>query len=515
MGKDVAAMREKIVQLFVLVTFISLIYFSIRFYSNELSVAFTYLAVAVSVFVVINLLLFDSRGTNSKVAWSAVVLAFPLAGAVLYAVFGRDPRRRMLSKYVISETVKFITTMRHLGKEWDVSDNLPEARNIRNMTGFEAMGGNKVDVLTNGEETFPAILEAIRHAEHHIHIQYYIFRDDAISIQIRDALIEQAKANVHIRFLFDGLGCSSLPKSFLKPLREAGVEAYAFDSIISPWLTRTANLRNHRKMVIIDGHTGFTGGLNVGEEYCSNSPQFVKWRDTHIRLEGPAVRQLQEAFVTDWIHATGAKSSLLDELREPFRFELYFPSKMHEADQMVQTVYGGPYNEERDVRDAMIEMIQSAEKSIWIATPYFVPDDEALAAIRVAARSGKDVRVIVPGKADRAISFYGTNSYFKDLLSAGVKVFTYRDDSFIHAKVLLIDNVHAIVGTANFDVRSFRLNHELMTFLYNRTPAVEKIEIDFLRDFAESVPVTRERFEHRTFPKRIGESLARLLSPIL
>ncbi|MEM1504521.1 cardiolipin synthase [Domibacillus sp. 8LH] len=508
-------MREKIVQLFVLVICMGSIYFSIRFYSNELSVAFTYLAVGVSVLVVINLLLFDSRGTNSKVAWSAIVLAFPLAGAVLYAVFGRDPRRRLLPKQVVSETVKFITTMRHQGKEWDISDQLPEAKNIRNMTGFEAMSGNKVDVLTNGDETFPAILDAIRHAEHHIHIQYYIFRDDNISIQIRDALIERAKANVHIRFLFDGLGCSSLPKSFLKPMRDAGIETYAFDSIISPWLTRTANLRNHRKMVVVDGHTGFTGGLNVGEEYCSNAPQFKKWRDTHIRIHGPAVHQLQEAFITDWIHATGAKSSLLDELKEPFRFEAYFPEKVDEADQMVQTVYGGPYNEERDVRDAMLEMIQSAEKSIWLTTPYFVPDDEALAAIRVAARSGKDVRVIVPGKGDRAISFYGTNSYFKDLLSAGVKVFAYRDDSFTHAKVLLIDNVHAIVGTANFDVRSFRLNHELMTFIYNRTPAVEKIEIDFLHDFADSVPVTRERFEHRTFFKRIGESLARLLSPIL
>lgn len=508
-------MREKIVQLFVLAAVVGLVYFSIRFYSNELSVAFSYLAVTVSVIVVLNLLLFDSRGTNSKVAWSALVLAFPLAGAVVYAVFGRDPRRRMLPKHVIAETVKFITTMRHLGKEWDVSEQLPEAKNIRNMTGFEALGGNKVDILTNGDETFPAILDAIRHAEHHIHIQYYIFRDDAISTDIRDALIERAEANVHVRFLFDGLGSSSLPKSFLKPLRDAGAEAYAFDSIVSPWLTRTANLRNHRKMVVVDGHTGFTGGLNVGEEYRSNTPQFEVWRDTHIRLEGPAVRQLQEAFITDWIHATGAKSSLLDELKEPFRFEVYFPSKVQEADQMVQTVYGGPYNEERDVRDAMMEMIQSAEKSIWIASPYFVPDDEALAAIRVAARSGKDVRVIVPGKGDRAVSFYGTNSYFKDLLSAGVKVFAYRDDSFIHSKVLLIDNVHAIVGTANFDVRSFRLNHELMTFLYNRTPAVEKIEIDFLHDFAESEPVTRERYEHRSFLKRIGESLARLLSPIL
>ncbi|WP_046175685.1 cardiolipin synthase [Domibacillus indicus] len=508
-------MREKIVQLFTLIIVVSLVYFSIRFYSNQLSIVFTYLAGAISVLVVLNLLLFDSRGTNSKVAWSAVILAFPLAGAFVYAVFGRDPRRRLLPKQVVSETIKFITTMRHLGKEFDISDQLSEAKNIRNMTGFEAIGGNKVDVLTNGEETFPAILEAIRHAEHHIHIQYYIFRDDEISTQIRDALIERAKANVHVRFLVDGLGCSSLPASFLKPLREAGGEAYAFDSIVSPWLTRTANLRNHRKMVVVDGHTGFTGGLNVGEEYLSNTPHFKIWRDTHIRVEGPAVRQLQEAFVTDWIHATGAKTSLLDELKEPFRFGLYFPSRAHEADQMVQTVYGGPYNEERDVRDAMLEMIQSAEKSIWIASPYFVPDDEALAAIRVAARSGKDVRVIVPGKGDRSISFYGTNSYFQDLLSAGVKVFAYRNDSFIHAKVLLIDNVHAIVGTANFDVRSFRLNHELMTFLYNRTPAVEKIEIDFLQDFAESVPVSRERYEHRTFLKRIGESLARLLSPIL
>ncbi len=508
-------MREKVVQLLVLAIVVGLIYFSIGFYSNKLSVAFTYFAGAISVFVVFSLLLFDSRGTNSKIAWIAIVLVFPLAGAVVFAVFGRDPRRRMLPKRVLVETAKFVTTMRHLGKEWDISEQLSEAKNIRHMTGFEALAGNKVDVLTNGDETFPAILDAIRHAEHHIHIQFYIFRTDDISTQIRDALIERAQANVHVRFLYDGLGSSGLSRSFLAPLLKAGVEVHAFDSIVSPWLTRTANLRNHRKIVVVDGHTGFTGGLNVGEEYRSNTPDFKIWRDTHVRLEGPAVRQLQEAFITDWIHATSAKTSLLDELKEPFRFEGYFPSKVHEADQMVQTVYGGPYSEERDVRDAMMEMIQSAKKSIWITSPYFVPDDEALAAVRVAARSGKDVRVIVPGKGDRSVSFYGTNSYFQDLLSAGVKVFAYRNDSFTHAKVLLIDNVHAIVGTANFDVRSFRLNHELMTFLYNRTPAVEKLEIDFLNDLAESVPVSRERFEHRSFLKRVGESLARLLSPIL
>lgn len=508
-------MREKIVQLVVLLVIVGLIYFSTGFYSNELSVAFTYFAGAISVFVVFSLLLFDSRGTNSKIAWIAIVLVFPLAGAVVYAVFGRDPRRRMLPKRVLVETTKFNTTMRHLGEKWDISDRLPEAQNIRNMTGFEALSGNKADILTNGDETFPAILEAIRHAQHHIHIQYYIFRDDEISTEIRDALIERAQANVHVRFLYDGLGCSGLSRSFLAPFLKAGGEVQSFDSIISPWLTRTANLRNHRKIIVVDGHTGFTGGLNVGEEYRSNTPDFKIWRDTHLRLEGPAVRQLQESFIADWIHATGAKTSLLDELKEPFRFEAYFPSKVHEADQMIQTVYGGPYNEERDVRDAMLEMIQSAQKSIWIATPYFVPDDESLAAVRVAARSGKDVRVIVPGKGDRSVSFYGTNSYFQDLLSAGVKVFAYRNDSFIHAKVLLIDSMHAIVGTANFDVRSFRLNHELMTFLYNRTPAVEKVEIDFLNDFSESEPVSRERFEHRSFLKRMGESLARLLSPIL
>jgi cardiolipin synthase len=508
-------MREKAVQLTVLISVVALIYFGIRYFSNELSVAFTYLAGIISIFVVFNLLLFDSRGTNSKVAWIAIVLVFPLAGAVVYSVFGRDPRNRMIPKSVISETTKFITSMRFHGEKWDVSAMVSQAKNIQNMTGFEALAGNKVDILTNGDETFPAILDAIRHAEHHIHIQYYIFREDEISTDVRDALVERAEANVHVRFLYDGLGSSGLSESFLKPLLEAGGEAHAFDPIVSPWFTRTANLRNHRKMVIVDGHTGFTGGLNVGEEYRSNTPQFEVWRDTHLRMEGPAVRQLQESFMTDWIHATSAKTSLLDELKEEFRFEGYFPSESHEADEMVQTVYGGPYNEERDVRDAMMEMIQSAEKSIWIASPYFVPDDEALAAVRVAARSGKDVRVIVPGKADRAISFYGTNSYFRDLLSAGVKVFAYRDDSFIHSKVLLIDGTHAIVGTANFDVRSFRLNHELMTFLYNRTPAVEKIEVDFLNDFSDSVPISRERYEHRTFPKRVGESLARLLSPIL
>ncbi len=371
-----------------------------------------------------------------------------------------------------------------------------------------------MELLTNGEETFPKIIAALKEAQDHIHIQYYIYRSDELGTEIRDILIEKAKAGVEVRFMYDDWGCAkTMHENFLEPLKEAGAHIHAFDPIRSVLVARTANLRNHRKIIVIDGQVGFTGGLNIGEEYRSNTPDFAVWRDTHIMISGPAVLELQESFLIDWVYMENRAGSA-DLFVSDAGIKRYFSPKP-EGQDWAQVVYGGPYDKEKWVRDAILDLIDSAKKSVWIASPYFVPDEEALAVLRRVAMSGIDVRVIIPGKGDRGISFHGSNANIETMLDAGAKMYAYRDDSFIHAKTILVDGDRGAVGTANFDVRSFRLNHELMVFLYDRDPALQKMEQDFLNDFKVSRLHTREELRQKSFYTKMKENLSSLMSPIL
>lgn len=268
-------------------------------------------------------------------------------------------------------------------------------------------------------------------------------------------------------------------------------------------------------MIIIDSKIGFTGGLNVGEEYRSNTPDFEVWRDTHMKIEGTGVLELQESFLFDWVYMEN-RAGASDEFISEAGIARYLSAKpVDDADDWVQIVYGGPYDKEKWVRDSMLDLMDSAKKSVWIASPYFVPDEESLAVIRRVSMSGIDVRVIVPGKGDRGVSFHGSNAYIQTMIDAGAKMYSYRDDSFIHAKVMLVDGERAAVGTANFDIRSFRLNHELMVFLYNRSDAVVQLERDFNADFLESHLFTEADMKAKSRTQRMKETLASLLSPIL
>lgn len=464
------------------------------------------------VIIAIRLLLFDQRNTSSKVAWIAVIFILPVLGTISYLVFGRNPATRKFSTAQVMEKAKLINAIHAIPN--NTNEKLPRlSKRIAHLTSIEPIKGNKIEILTNGEETFPVLLDALRKAENHIHIQYYIFKTDAISTEIRDILVEKAKSGVEVRFMFDGLGSSKLSKAFLAPLKEAGVSIHAFDPIASPWIVRTANLRNHRKIVVIDGQIGFTGGLNIGEEYRSNTPDFRVWRDTHMKITGQAVIELQESFLNDWIYMEN-QAGAADQFISEAGLQQYF-SPVDVGDEWAQVIYGGPYDKEKWVRDSMLDLIDSAKESVWIVSPYFVPDEEALAVIRRVAMSGFDVRVIIPGKGDRGISFHGSNAYVKTMIEAGAKMYAYADDSFVHAKAMLVDGTRAAIGTANFDVRSFRLNHELMVFLYDESEAMLHLKRDFKKDFEDSRLFTMKDMENKPLLTRIKEVLSSLLSPIL
>ncbi len=354
-------------------------------------------------------------------------------------------------------------------------------------------------------------MQAIEQAKHHIHIQYYIYKSDEIGTKVRDALINKAKAGVIVRFLYDGLGSNTLRRRFLKPMKEAGIEIVEFDPIFSAWLLETVNYRNHRKIVIVDGEIGFTGGLNVGDEYLGRSKKFPVWRDSHLKIEGKALYKLQAIFLEDWLYASsGLKTYSWDQ----FMNRQYFPGKeVSSSEGAVQIVASGPSSDDKSIRNTLLAIMGSAKKSIWIATPYFIPDQETLTLLRLSAISGIDVRILYPGKSDSIISDQASQSYFTPLLKAGASIYSYKD-GFMHAKLVLVDDKIATIGTANMDVRSFELNYEIISVLYE-SKTVHDIKRDFEEDFKHSTEIKWNAFQKRSIKKRILESFMRLISPLL
>ncbi|GGI14959.1 hypothetical protein GCM10007380_25560 [Gottfriedia solisilvae] len=360
-------------------------------------------------------------------------------------------------------------------------------------------------VLTNGSETFPKIIEELKKAKHHIHIEFYIVRDDDIGQKIKEVLIEKAMNGVKVRFLYDAVGSWKLSRTFVKDLKKAGVEILAFSPVTVPVLNDTINYRNHRKIVVIDSKVGFVGGLNIGDEYLGKDQYFGKWRDTHLYLNGEGVRSLQFVFLQDWYYMTN------EFIDDPEYFEI--PTENIQSTGAIQLVSGGPDRKQEVIKDLFFAMITSARDSILIASPYFVPDDDLLTALKVAANGGVKVKILMPDRPDKKIVFYASRSYFPELLEAGVEIYEYKQ-GFLHSKILIVDGEVASVGTANMDMRSFHLNFEVTAFLYLEE-SIKHLVKDFQQDLLDSAPILLNEFKKRPIYKRIMESLSRLMAPLL
>ncbi len=496
--------------LLVLISILLISYILIH-YSTYLFYVLGLLIQVAGLFISIYLLLFDNRGTNSKVAWIAIIILLPVLGTLSFFFFGRNPHQRRFTSAQYTEMNKLKDRLRELPRP-KIEETPDLSQRIGHLTDYVPFDGNDVKILTNGEATFHAILTELEKATEHIHIQYYIFRQDIIGTQIRNMLIEKAKAGVEVRFIYDDWG-TKLRQGFIKPLLEVGAEVEAFDPVYSFWIARTANLRNHRKIIVIDGQIAFTGGLNVGEEYRSNTEDFSFWRDTHLQIEGTAVRALQESFLLDWVYTRNMELAA-DCFISRAGIKKYF-TPVPAGEEWAQIVYGGPYDKERLVRDSMLDLIDSAKTSVSIVSPYFVPDEESLSVLRRVAMSGIDVKIILPGKGDRGVSFHGSNAYIETMLEAGAKIYAYDLSSFIHAKIMIVDDEKAAIGTANFDVRSFRLNHELMVFLYGESEPLDHLVTNFHEDVENSTLYTLKEMKEKAIIQRLKEQLASLFSPIL
>ncbi|PGK81806.1 cardiolipin synthase [Bacillus thuringiensis] len=509
-------MKKPIVQLLLIFTIVSIVLFLLN--TSYISL-YTFVGALWSITIVgISFVIFiENRSPQSTLAWFLVLALLPIIGVLLYAIFGRSRWRRKKHLHRSEEQRKLfreILERRRLELLLTVPLNersLHLTEVIQKFGGGPAADKTTTKLLTNGDQTFPEILRAIEQAKHHIHIQYYIYKSDEIGTKVRDALIQKAKDGVIVRFLYDGLGSNTLRRRFLQPMKEAGIEIVEFDPIFSAWLLETVNYRNHRKIVIVDGEIGFTGGLNVGDEYLGRSKKFPVWRDSHLKIEGKALYKLQAIFLEDWLYAS---SGLNTYSWDQFMNRQYFPGKeISNAEGAVQIVASGPSSDDKSIRNTLLAVMGSAKKSIWIATPYFIPDQETLTLLRLSAIAGIDVRILYPGKSDSVISDQASQSYFTPLLKAGASIYSYKD-GFMHAKIVLVDDIIATIGTANMDVRSFELNYEIISVLYE-SKTVHDIKRDFEEDFKHSTEIKWNSFQKRSIKKRILESFMRLISPLL
>ncbi|MCH6265185.1 MULTISPECIES: cardiolipin synthase [Neobacillus] len=497
------------VVIFLLVLSILLFAFKNQLESGILG--FLSVMISLSVIFIGFVIFLENRHPTQTITWLVVLGSFPLVGFIFYLLFGRNYRKeRMFRKKYFLDKQAFLTVE---------GENDPRSEEKLQLMGehqgklfmlAQKLGNSPISfdtatkVLTNGEETFCHIMKELKRARHHIHLEYYIIRHDQIGQEIKNILIEKANQGVKVRFMFDAVGSWQLSKAYINDLKNAGIETVPFGPVKLPFLNNKFNFRNHRKIIVIDGNIGFVGGLNIGDEYLGRNKDIGFWRDTHLMLRGEAVRTLQLIFLQDWYYMTNHSFLTAEYLS---------PQIDHKSHGGVQLIAGGPDNEWSVIKNIFFSMIGSARKSVWIASPYFIPDEDIFSAIKVAALSGIDVRLLVPNRPDKRIVFHASRSYFPELLEAGVKVFEY-EIGFMHSKIVIVDGELASIGTSNMDMRSFHLNFEVNAFLF-RTKSTQKLVAEYLNDLEFAIQLDLKTFQQRHLGYRLLESTARLLSPLL
>jgi len=445
-----------------------------------------------------------ARTSQGAVAWAVALIAFPYVSLPLYWIFGRD----RFWGYTIQRREKDIQ-IGHLRKDRVAVppiENLvlaPElARGLEALVSMRFTPGNKASLLVDGQATFDAIFEGIDSAKAYLLVQFFIVKDDELGKAFKARLIAAANRGVRVYFLYDEVGSHALPKKYRQELREASVQILPFKTTKGAKNRFQINFRNHRKIVIVDGRVAFVGGHNVGDEYLGKEKKFGPWRDTHVRVAGPAVGQVQVAFLEDWHWSSGEVPSV------NWDFSLA-------ADPGIPTlvVPTSPADSLETCSLFFLQTINAAKKRIWITSPYFVPDLAITSALQLAAMRGVDVRIILPNMADHLMVYLASFSYLKDMLPWNVKLFRYQH-GFLHEKVMLIDDKLASVGTANFDNRSFRLNFEI-TMLFADAKFCSEVEGMLEEDFRHSKPVTMAEITDRGIHFRVAVQVARLMAPIL
>lgn len=450
----------------------------------------------------------ENRNPVRSLAWITVLLMVPVVGIVLYMFFGRSLRSTLfvsqrLRRMSQQELKAYQVDIERLGFSQNTQQTIRLAHTMCRSYYFS---NNKVDIYTNGTDKFDALRADLRAATQYINMQYYIFENDRIGNEIRNILIEKARQGVKVRIIYDGVGSFNVDKRFFKTMLDAGIEAYPFMRINFPQFAQRVNWRNHRKIMVIDGKCGYIGGMNVADRYvdgCSWGTRGV-WRDTHLRITGPAVKALQHSFALDWNFMN--KQVLTDQIATEW-------DETPDSKAGIQLVTSGPMSDWNNIALMMLNAISNAKKCVYLQTPYFLPTEALLKALQTSALSGVDVRIMIPQRSDSTMLRLASYSYVSECLRAGIK-FHFFTAGMLHSKVLIIDDELSTVGSTNFDFRSFEHNYEGNVFIYDSSTNA-RLKQTFHTDMAECNTCSYQQWMARPKAKRMLESLIRLLSPVL
>lgn len=463
------------------------------------------------IFVII--LIIQQKGDPLKtVSWIMILLLIPVGGIIAYFFFGKNYRRqKIFNRKELGDMDRLRDFSNHQiielpSKEFLKDPKIQSKQHIMTLLLNNSKAllseSNSIQVYSAGKDAFDVILRDIEKAKDYIHLEYYIIEDDKIGSRIKDLLIKKSLEGVEVRVIFDDVGSWSLPGKYIRELTKANVQVFPFLPVRFPMFTNKINYRNHRKIIVIDGKIGYVGGMNIADRYVEGGPELGMWKDMQLRIEGGAVHSLQVIFLSDWYFVSG----------KVINDDKYFPVQENSEKCLVQITASGPDSDWASIMQAYFAAITTAQHHIYIATPYFIPNESILTALKTAALSGIDVRIMLPHKSDSHLVFRSTLSFVSELLEAGVKVYFFKD-GFNHAKLMLVDGIFASVGTANLDIRSFDQNFEVNALIYDEKFA-SNLEEYYMDDLKNCVYYTYEEWDNRPWLNHAKESLARLLSPL-
>ncbi|AYX83053.1 phospholipase D [Staphylococcus haemolyticus] len=457
----------------------------------------------------------NRRSASSTWAWLFVLFVLPLIGFILYLFFGRTVSKRKMEKNNGKELDTFKSVIKDQVKQFDahnyqtdnqqVTKHRDLIRMLLNKQDAFLTEDNHIDLFTDGNKLYEKVIEDIYNAKNYIHLEYYTFELDGLGHRILDALETKLKEGLEVKILYDDVGSKKVRMSKFHHFESLGGEVEAFFASKFPLINFRMNNRNHRKIIVIDGQVGYIGGFNIGDDYLGLG-KLGYWRDTHIRVEGDVIDALQIRFILDWNSQAH---------RPQFEYDdKYFPKKrQHKGKSAIQIASSGPAFDLHQIEYGYTKMIMSAKKSIYMQSPYFIPDQSYINALKMAANAGVDVHLMIPCKPDHPFVYWATFSYAAELLNSGVKIYTYQN-GFIHSKVMMIDDEICSVGSANMDYRSFALNFEVNAFIYDEEIAKE-IRVAYEDDIKKSKLLTLEKYNNRSLSIKVKEDIAKLVSPIL
>ncbi|MBC2400172.1 cardiolipin synthase [Clostridium tetanomorphum] len=462
------------------------------------------------VLVIVLVIVLERKRPEKTISWLLVIALLPPIGIFLYIFLGRNWKVHKLNKDFSPKIKELIFKV--INKIED-PEYIPLIALLAQNSESPLFVYNDITIFNNGQKKFDALKKELLKAKNHIHLEYYIVKNDKIGNEIKDLLIKKSLEGIKVRFIIDRVGSIKLGKKYIQDMIDAGVDVVQYSYFLAPILrmiNTQINYRNHRKIVIIDGKVGFMGGINIGDEYLGKG-KLGYWRDTHLMIKGDFVLALQGVFIDDFctIKRANKDTSLFDD-----DFYTYFPEIKHYGNKIMQLAKSGPDSPYPAIMQSILKMISMAENHIYITTPYFVPTESIMDALKIAALGGIDVRILFPGRYDHFTVYYASRTYLAELIKCGVKVYFYNNKSFIHSKVMTVDGKISTVGTANMDIRSFELNYEINSIIYD-DEVTKNLEDLFFEDLNYSTIFTEKDYDNVSPFTKALEAIARVFSALL